>query len=46
MDTDKLSAKVEELINEKCNAGWELVDISWVGSRAEFGITAFLTFRY
>jgi hypothetical protein len=21
MDTDKLSAKVEELINEKCNAG-------------------------
>ena len=46
MDIDKFSLKVEELINEKCNAGWELINISWVSSPSELGITALLTFRY
>ena len=43
--TDKLVAEVEELLNEKCSAGWELVDITWTVDR-NFSSIAYLTFRY
>ena len=42
---DKFATKVEALINEKCRAGWELVDISWIYN-LNVGMQAYLTFRY
>jgi hypothetical protein len=47
MNMNELSKLVENIINEKCNAGWELIDISWCGySTGLGGTTAILTFRY
>ena len=44
MKDEKFAEKIEALLNEKCNAGWELVDIKYVGGNG-FNITAFLVFR-
>jgi len=44
---DKVAVEVEKALNEKSNAGWELVDISWASfSTTMGGLTALLTFRY
>ena len=43
-DFEKYTSEVEETLNEKCNSGWELVDITWVNGYGER--EAYLTFRY
>ena len=46
-NVDKMALEVETLLNEKCNVGWELVDISWVSFSTNMGgSVAYLTFRY
>lgn len=47
MNMHELSQLAEDTINEKCAAGWELVDISWCSySTGLGGTTVVLTFRY
>ena len=46
-NVDRVAEAVETLLNEKCNAGWELVNISWASFSTNMGgLTAFLTFKY
>jgi len=43
---EKIAEEVEKILNEKCNAGWELIDINWAPYSSVGGLTAFIVFKY